>query len=124
LAAAVSHIAQVIDASSAADPLTFVLAGPMEVAYQGFLAAQPSKRQYVRCISHSEWNDRHALGHGGHNFDDIIALGCVNAHIRDQNPGLGWARIASVRVVEHIPVNRRHNAKIDLPVLHRMLDAV
>ena len=36
---------------------------------------------------------------------------------------LEWARLADVLIVAHIPVDRRHNAKTDLPALTRMLDA-
>jgi hypothetical protein len=32
------------------------------------------------------------------------------------------AKIEEVRVFEHIPVDKRHNATIDYPALHRMLE--
>ncbi len=35
---------------------------------------------------------------------------------------LRWARLGSVRFVEKIPVDRRHNSKIDYPGLRRMLE--
>jgi acyl-CoA synthetase (AMP-forming)/AMP-acid ligase II len=35
---------------------------------------------------------------------------------------LRWARLADVVGVRHIPVDRRHNAKVDYPALLRMLD--
>lgn len=34
---------------------------------------------------------------------------------------LGWARIDEVRVVRRIPVDRRHNAKVDYPALEKQL---
>jgi acyl-CoA synthetase (AMP-forming)/AMP-acid ligase II len=34
---------------------------------------------------------------------------------------LAWARLADVLTVRHIPVDRRHNAKVDYPALRRML---
>jgi len=34
---------------------------------------------------------------------------------------LVWARLADVLAVRHIPVDRRHNAKVDYPALQRML---
>lgn len=37
---------------------------------------------------------------------------------------LAWAHLADVLIVERIPVDRRHNAKIDAPALHRLLAAV
>jgi olefin beta-lactone synthetase len=37
---------------------------------------------------------------------------------------LAWARLADVVVVPRIPVDRRHNAKVDYPTLTRLLDRV
>ena len=34
---------------------------------------------------------------------------------------LSWARLADVRIVSRVPVDRRHNAKIDYPALSRLL---
>jgi len=54
---AVASIAKAIDASTATDPLYFVIAGPMEVPYLGIRKSDLAKRQFVCCISHSRWND-------------------------------------------------------------------
>ena len=35
---------------------------------------------------------------------------------------LTWAHLDVVRVVAHLPVDRRHNAKIDYPALYRRLE--
>jgi acyl-CoA synthetase (AMP-forming)/AMP-acid ligase II len=35
---------------------------------------------------------------------------------------LAWTHVAEIRVCRRIPVDKRHNAKIDYPSLHRMLD--
>jgi hypothetical protein len=35
---------------------------------------------------------------------------------------LAWAQLDEVRLCERVPVDSRHNAKIDYPALHRMLD--
>jgi acyl-CoA synthetase (AMP-forming)/AMP-acid ligase II len=37
---------------------------------------------------------------------------------------LAWTQVDEVRVCRHIPVDKRHNAKIDYPALHRLLDVV
>ena len=37
-------------------------------------------------------------------------------------PALGWARVDLIRFVPKIPVDRRHNAKVDYPALGRLLD--
>jgi hypothetical protein len=55
--AAIASIARAIDASSADDPLYFIIAGPMEIPYLGIQRSRPEKRQFVYCISHSRWND-------------------------------------------------------------------
>lgn len=36
---------------------------------------------------------------------------------------LAWAHVAAVVVVPHVPVDPRHNAKVDYPALRRLLDA-
>lgn len=55
--AAVASIATAVNSSSATNPLYFIIAGPMEVPYRGIDKAEPAKRQFVYCISHSRWND-------------------------------------------------------------------
>ncbi|MDP1586701.1 MAG: hypothetical protein Q8M07_03060, partial [Prosthecobacter sp.] len=59
LAAAVANLAKAIDASSVTDPLHLVVAGPFEVAWQGIEKASASKRQFVKLVSHSKWNEDH-----------------------------------------------------------------
>jgi hypothetical protein len=73
LSAAVANIAKVIDASSAADPLTFVVAGPFEVAWRGIDQADPTKRQYVTLLSHSTWNENHEHVASEHTKDELLA---------------------------------------------------
>lgn len=34
---------------------------------------------------------------------------------------LAWAGLDEIRPVQHIPVDKRHNAKIDYPRLRKML---
>ena len=57
LEGALESIRRAIDASSADNPLYYVLAGPMEVPFLGIQRSDPAKRKYVYCISHSMWND-------------------------------------------------------------------
>ena len=57
LDAAISSIAQAVNNSSANNPLYFIIAGPVEVAYLGLQKANPARRPFVYCISHSRWND-------------------------------------------------------------------
>lgn len=93
--AAINSIKNAVNASSANDRLYFIVAGPMEVPYQGILAADANKRQYVTCISHSLWNDNHGdcddglawteCHPGSHHKSDIVALGVNWVGISDQN---------------------------------------
>jgi hypothetical protein len=87
LAASVAHITQLVNSSTAENPLYFIIAGPMEVAWRGLNAADDARVRNVVCISHSTWNDNHAKDHGGHSYNDLLALGCGNGHINDQNGG-------------------------------------
>ena len=50
-----------------------------------------------------------AVGHGGPQVRDLLMR------------RLAWARLADVRIVSRVPVDRRHNAKIDYPELSRLL---
>lgn len=87
--AAVASIARAINASSADNPLYFVLAGPMEVPFLGIQKSNPAKRKFVYCISHSRWNDGYA---GSYTFTNnkrsVIPTGIRWIQIQDQNPGL------------------------------------
>jgi hypothetical protein len=83
---AVESIRDAVNASSRGNPLYYVLAGPMDVPYRGILAADPAKRRYVYCISHSSWND----GYGkrsikGRTKRDLISLGVNWIQIRPGN---------------------------------------
>ena len=73
LSAAVANIAKVIDASTASDPLTFIVAGPFEVTYQGVAAASADKLQYVTLLSHSTWNEDHEHVPAEHTKDELLA---------------------------------------------------
>ncbi len=99
--AAVDSIARAINASSAADPLYFILAGPMEVPYLGIMKSNPAKRRFVSCISHSRWNDgfaRHYIF--SYNKRAVIPTGIRWVQIADQNAGLSTG-----------PFGRRHTAE-------------
>lgn len=88
---AVESIRKAVNASSADNPLYYILAGPMEVPYMGIEKSDPDKRKYVYCISHSRWND----GYTGsdrdlhnHNKRDVIPSGINWIQIKDGNPNL------------------------------------
>jgi len=92
LDAAVASITRAVNASSATDPLYFVVAGPMEVPVLGIRKADPDKRKFVYCISHSRWNDGFASGYTfTHTKRSVISLGVNWVQIQDQNPLLSTA---------------------------------
>lgn len=83
---AVESIRNAVNASSAASPLYFIIAGPMEVPYLGILKSDPEKRKHVYAISHSRWNDGYEKRFSfRHNKRDVIALGVHWVQIADQN---------------------------------------
>lgn len=90
---AIDSIKQAVNASSAEDPLYFIVAGPMEVPYLGIQKADPEKRKFVYCISHSRWNDGFARDYSfTHTKRSIIPLGIKWVQIRDQNGLLSTSR--------------------------------
>ncbi|MDO8544246.1 MAG: hypothetical protein Q7S40_27725 [Opitutaceae bacterium] len=60
LEGAIESIRKAINASSADNPLYYILAGPMEVPLLGIKRSDPAKRKHIYCISHSVWNDGYA----------------------------------------------------------------
>jgi hypothetical protein len=87
---AIASLVKAIDASTAADPLYLVIAGPMEVPFRAMQKADPAKLGFVYCISHSNWNDGFSPNYT-YNFTkhDVIATGVKWVQIRDQNEFLG-----------------------------------
>jgi hypothetical protein len=86
LEGAINSIKDAINASSADNPLYFILAGPMEVPYMGIQRSDPEKRKYVYCISHNVWNDGYASADlVDHNKRHVIPQGVTWIQIKDQN---------------------------------------
>lgn len=93
----------VINESSADNPLFIIAAGPMQVVGEGINRSDVDKRQFVTVISHSKWNDNHGDTthsqstwdkHEGWTWDKMVEAfgskrgGKVNFdHISDQNKG-------------------------------------
>jgi len=92
LDAAIRSIRDAVNASTADDPLYFVIAGPMEVPWRGISAADPARRQHVYCISHTVWNDVFFWDASNrqltHHRRDLLDLGVNWVQIRNQQ-GLG-----------------------------------
>lgn len=86
LDAAVSNIAKAINESSEDNPLYFILAGPMEVPFLGIQKADPAKRKFVYCISHSSWNDGFGTNYTyAHTKRSVIPSGVKWVQVKEQN---------------------------------------
>lgn len=91
--AAVNSIAKAINASSADDPLYFIIAGPMEVPFRGIEKSEPRKRKFVYPISHSQWNDGFSPKYTfTHTKRSVIPSGVHWVQIQDQNRLLSRSR--------------------------------
>lgn len=92
LAAGVAALTAEINASGPGNELTIVLAGPMETTWMALEKASPQARRHVKCVSHGKgsFNQTHGkTDHDGHDYDDVIELGCQRVQIPDQNGNLG-----------------------------------
>ena len=77
---AYTALRNVINESTAENPLIIIAAGPMQVVGEALSRADKSKRQYVTLISHSGWNNNHSDHpakkywdvHTGWTFKEII----------------------------------------------------
>jgi len=82
----IASLAKEIDASSAENPLYFIVAGPMEVPVRAIQKSDPAKRKFVYCISHSRWNDGFASTYTFTNTKrSVIGSGVNWVQIQDQN---------------------------------------
>ena len=95
---AYNRMRDVIVESTAENPLVILAAGPMQVIGEALKRARdlkPESLQYIRCISHSTWNNRHAdngahfESHSGWTWWEMIAEftdhGVIFDKIPDQN---------------------------------------
>jgi hypothetical protein len=92
LEAGTQNLVKEINASTEQDQLSIVLAGPVETVWMALDAADPEARTHVECITHGDdsFNQTHAKDeHDGHDYEDLIDLGCERVEIPDQNSGLG-----------------------------------
>jgi hypothetical protein len=64
-----------------------------------------------------------AVAHRGRRLLAVEAAESGSKLQSDLAEAVRWARMDEVRFVAALPVDKRHNAKIDYPALQRMLDA-
>ncbi|RED96555.1 hypothetical protein [Marinoscillum furvescens] len=91
-AKAIDHLAEVLQQSTASDPLFFIHMGPSEFFYQAVAKVVSAGKQdalaHVYVISHSGYNDNHLRRTAHHTMAEAIALsdGRINYQkIKDQN---------------------------------------
>ncbi|WP_418263680.1 hypothetical protein [Flavobacterium faecale] len=60
--AAIANFVKEAKKSSVKNPLWFICAGPMQMAYTMIAATPEDKRQFIHAISHSKWNNEHSHG--------------------------------------------------------------
>src|SRR5687767_12349499 len=93
---AIANIVKAIDASTADDPLYFVIAGPMEVPFRALQKADRGKLQHVYCISHSRWNDGYQPTYKfSFTKRSVIEHDVRWVQIKDQNRLLSFSRYGS-----------------------------
>ncbi|MGB6150598.1 MAG: hypothetical protein WBG48_01290 [Pricia sp.] len=59
---AVQNFVREAEKSSAENPLWFICAGPMQVAYEMLKKVPNDKRRFIHAVSHSKWNNEHQHG--------------------------------------------------------------
>lgn len=86
-----NSIRDAVNASSATDPLYFIVAGPAQIVFEGIERADPAHYPYVWALSHNRWNDGLAPTSVCTSITkrDIIELGVNWVQIRDQNGDCG-----------------------------------
>ncbi len=90
LSAAIENFRIEANKSSANNPLWYICAGPMEVAWRCCNAVDADKRRFITCISHSNWNNNHDdTAQMSHTWSDLPALGVNRIKITDQNSSNG-----------------------------------
>jgi acyl-CoA synthetase (AMP-forming)/AMP-acid ligase II len=79
----------------------------------------------VEVAAHQHTNVKHAAL-VAHQNKRLLALECYHrpapAQLRTLEEQLAWAHIAAIRVFKYIPVDKRHNAKIDYTALHKLIE--
>ncbi|MFC1766820.1 hypothetical protein ACFL6U_32690, partial [Planctomycetota bacterium] len=94
---AIANFKKQAEAGSETDMLSFMCAGPMDVPWQCINAVTPSKRKFIRVISHAGWNDKHTWtnpdGTKSHTWNDMKRSfepdGVIFERIPVQNTHLG-----------------------------------
>jgi acyl-CoA synthetase (AMP-forming)/AMP-acid ligase II len=79
----------------------------------------------AEAVAYTDPNVRRAalLAHRGRRVLAIQSYGRGSVDTRRLRQELAWAHVNEVCVLSHIPVDKRHNAKIDYPRLRELMNA-
>lgn len=94
---AYTALRDVINESTATNPLIIIAAGPMQVVGEAINRAEVSKRQFITLISHSDWNNKHSDNpstkywdiHSGWTFKEI-----TDTFSNEAGGNLKWIQIS------------------------------
>jgi len=89
--AAIANFVKEAKKSSKNNPLWFICAGPMQMAYTMIAATPEDKRKFIYAISHSKWNEDHSHGETNKTWADMKNdfPSVVYYNIIDQNKSNG-----------------------------------
>ena len=75
----------------------------------------------------SHWPDVHRSALVSHESRRVMVIelhkNSADSNLSSLKDTLAWAYIDEIRVLKHIPVDKRHNAKVDYPALHKLIDS-
>ncbi|WP_238929367.1 hypothetical protein [Flavobacterium pokkalii] len=89
--AAITNFVKEANSSNKKNPLWFICAGPMQMAYDMIKATLPEKRKFIHAISHSQWNEVHNHSENKKTWEDMKKdfPDVVYHQILDQNKSNG-----------------------------------
>lgn len=108
-AAAIAMLVAEINKSTSANLLTIAALGPMQAVGEAIAASDPTKRQFVTVVSHSDWNNTHA---GNTGASEGLKLPRYNLDPVN-NTGSGTTFISNLGV--HITKIRDQNSTVSAP---------
>jgi hypothetical protein len=95
---AYTALRDVINESTADNPLIIIAAGPMQVVGEAINRADQNKRQFVSLVSHSNWNNMHS-DKPGKNYWDVHS-GWTFQEIKDSFSGDAGGNLKCIQITD------------------------
>jgi hypothetical protein len=95
---AYTALRDVINESTADNPLIIIAAGPMQVVGEAINRADQNKRQFASLVSHSNWNNMHSDKHGKEYWD--IHTGWTFQKIKDSFSGDAGGNLKCIQITD------------------------